>query len=154
MGIRFSSTVLITRRFGAMKRFYTEMLGQQVTLDFGSCVTLECALTIWELREGHALAQSTRQGGNADMEICFETEDFDADAARILAAQVPLVHGITEEAWGQRTLRFRDPDGNIVELGESIPCFCRRLHACGLDADAVARKTGVAPETVRRYLQG
>lgn len=156
MDIRFSSTVLITRRFDAMKHFYTELLGQRIALDFGNCVTLECALTIWELREGYALAQAMKQphGGNGSLEVCFETEDFDAEADRILSADVPLVHGIAEETWGQRTLRFLDPDGNIVELGESIPCFCRRLHASGLSAEAVARRTGVAPETVRNYLQG
>ena len=156
LAIRFQSTVLITRRFEAMKRFYTELLGQRISLDFGTCVTLECALTIWELREDHVLAQPPQppRGGNASLEICFETEVFDAEAARMLAAGVPMVHGTHEEAWGQRTLRFLDPDGNIVELGESIPCFCRRLHACGLSAEAVARRTGVAPETVRNYLQG
>jgi hypothetical protein len=43
--------------------------------------------------------------------------------------------------------------GNIIELGESIPCFCRRLHAQGLDAAAVAKKTGVDPALAEAYLQ-
>ena len=156
MDICFHSTVLITARFEEMKRFYTGLLGQAVRLDFGNCITLACALTLWELREGYALSEALgSQGvraGNGSLEICFETENFEAEVARVKAEGVSLVHDVAEETWGQRTLRFYDPDDNIVELGESIPCFCRRLHAEGLSAAAIARKTGVSSEAVELYL--
>lgn len=156
MDIRFHSTVLITRRLDEMNRFYTGLLGQKVRLDFGSCVTLECGLTLWEAHPGSALTRTAggecRQG-NGSLEVCFETEDFDTEAARMKNGGVPLLHDVAEEPWGQRTMRFYDPDGNIIELGESIPCFCRRLHAQGLDAAAVAKKTGVDPALAEAYLQ-
>ena len=157
MDVRFQSTVLITKRFGEMKLFYTGLLGQEVRLDFGNCITLGCALTLWELREGYVLSEVLGpQGvrpGNGSLEICFETDDFDNEAVRIKADNVTLLHDVAEETWGQRTLRFFDPDGNIVELGESIPCFCRRLHASGLNIAEVAQKTGVRLETVELYLK-
>lgn len=156
MDIRLHSTVLVTRRFGEMKRFYTGLLGQRVRLDFGNCVTLECALTLWELRQDYVLSRTLHVGeerpGNGSMEICFETDDFDADTARVKAGGVTLLHDIAEETWGQRTLRFFDPDGNIVELGESMPCFCRRLRDSGLGAAEVAQITGIPVETVNRNL--
>ena len=49
-------------------------------------------------------------------------------------------------------MRFFDPDGNIVELGESIPCFCRRLHDQGVSAAEVSTKTGVNLDAVEDYL--
>jgi len=155
MDIRFQSTVLITRRFDEMKLFYMELLGQSVRYDFGNCITFECALTLWELREDYPLARALCAepcGGNGSMEVCFETDSFEAAVTRIKEGGVKLVHDVTEETWGQRTLRLFDPDGNIVELGESMPCFCRRLHASGLNAEEVAAKTGIPEETVVSYI--
>jgi catechol 2,3-dioxygenase-like lactoylglutathione lyase family enzyme len=155
MNIRFHSTVLITRRLEAMKDFYIRLLGQGVRFDFGSCITLESALTLWEPRVEYVLSKALegKFGANSGLEVCFETENFDAEAARIKASGVALLHDIEEEAWGQRTLRFFDPDGNIVELGESIPCFCRRMSASGLSDAEVAKKTGVSEEAVAQHLK-
>ena len=154
MDIRFHSTVLITNRLEEMKCFYSGLLGQRVRFDFDSCVTLECALTLWEPREDSVMTKALAGefGANNGLEACFETDDFEAEAARITSGGVRLLHGIAEETWGQRTLRFYDPDSNIVELGESMPCFCRRLHAQGLDMEAVARKTGIEIHTVENYI--
>lgn len=65
-----------------------------------------------------------------------------------------LRHDIEEEAWGQRTIRFFDPDGNLIELGESIPCFCRRLYGGGMTAEQVADKTGAHIDKVKEYVGG
>jgi len=154
--IRFSSSVLITKRFAALREFYEAVLGQQVQYDFGSCIQYRCALSVWELRPGYPLAKALGgrdPGENGGLELCFETDDFDADAVRVLESGAPLVHGVVEETWGQRTLRCCDPDGNIVELGERMPCFCRRLKRQGMDASAVAQKAGVAQALVRQWLK-
>jgi len=87
------------------------------------------------------------------LEICFETDDFDAQAARISAMGVMLAHGVIEESWGQRTLRFFDPDGNLVEVGESMPAFCRRLYMAGLSMEEVGKKTGIEQNIVKHFLE-
>jgi catechol 2,3-dioxygenase-like lactoylglutathione lyase family enzyme len=63
-----------------------------------------------------------------------------------------MLHGVAEEAWGQRTIRFFDPDGNLIELGESIPCFCRRLFKGGMAVEQVSEKTGVDIDKVKEYV--
>lgn len=140
-----------------MRRFYTELLGQKVRFDFGACITLECALTIWQPRGDGAMIKALGgerlSSGNSSLEVCFESdEDFNAEAARVKAGGAPLLHDVAEEAWGQRTIRFFDPDGNIVELGESVPCFCRRLYREGMSADEIALQTGVQKDMVLEYL--
>ena len=153
--ISYSSAVLVTGHFDLMRRFYENVLGQKVLYDFGSCVQFECRLTIWRPAEGHPAVKalfSADGTDNAALELCFETEDFDAQAARVTAAGVMLAHGVIEESWGQRTLRFFDPDGNLVELGESMPAFCRRLYSCGMDVEEVSKKTGINQNTVKHFL--
>jgi catechol 2,3-dioxygenase-like lactoylglutathione lyase family enzyme len=153
--ITYSSAVLVSGHFDLMRRFYENVLGQAVRFDFGSCVQFECGLSIWQPAEGHPAKNALNKmhcEGNGALELCFEAEDFDAQAARVSEMGVMLAHGVIEESWGQRTLRFYDPDGNLVELGESMPAFCRRLYASGLDLAEVAKKTGIEQKTVKHYL--
>jgi catechol 2,3-dioxygenase-like lactoylglutathione lyase family enzyme len=155
MAITFHSTVLITKNFDEMKRFYTDVMQQSIAFDFGNCVSFQCGLAIWALKDSYPITKAlgaVPEPNVGAVEVCFETEDFDADAAAVKTAGAPLMHDIAEENWGQLTLRFYDPDKNIVELGESMPCFCRRLHGAGLSVGAVAEKTGISIETVADYL--
>jgi len=156
MSIRYHSSVLITNNIESMKKFYTEVMSQKIEHDFGGCVIFECGLAIWKLEGEYplfkALGGKCGAGENRGMEICFETDDFAAESEAMLRKNLKLIHGVTKEQWGQLTMRFYDPDGNIIELGESMPCFCRRLFNSGLSEAEVAKKTGIQLETVREYL--
>jgi len=151
--MRYHSAVLITDNVEKLKGFYTQVMKLAVHLDFGRCLTFEGGLTVWQPKaDGVAARGGMRAGKNNGLELCFETEQFEADAAMIMAFGVKLMHGIAQEAWGQRTIRFFDPDGNLIELGESIPCFCRRLHSQGLSPEEVSQKTGVFIDIVKTYI--
>lgn len=156
MAIHFHSTVLITEQLSAMKLFYTDVMRQEVAFDFGNCIGFECGLSLWTLTEAYplskALGDRPADASNDNIETCFETDDYDDETAHIKASGIELLHDTACEPWGQLTLRFFDPDRNIVELGESMPCFCRRLHNGGMDADAVADRTGIPLDVVLAYL--
>jgi catechol 2,3-dioxygenase-like lactoylglutathione lyase family enzyme len=153
--ISYTSAVLLTRQYDRMVDFYRNVLNQQIRYDFDGCIQFECGLSIWRVREDHPVAKALkgRDGGNGAMEICFETEDMDAQGARIAAAGVTLAHDVIEENWGQRTLRFFDPDGNLVELGESMHAFCKRLHRSGMSVEEVGNKTGIQQNIVKHFLE-
>jgi catechol 2,3-dioxygenase-like lactoylglutathione lyase family enzyme len=153
--ISYTSAVLVTGHFDLMTRFYENVLEQRVKYDFGGCVQFESGLSIWRVQEGHPVSRALKGVGgsnNAALELCFETDDFDAQAARITAMGVMLAHGVIEENWGQRTLRFFDPDGNLVEVGESMPAFCMRLHMSGMSVEEVGKKTGIEQNIVKHFL--
>jgi catechol 2,3-dioxygenase-like lactoylglutathione lyase family enzyme len=157
MGIRFQSAVLITDDIGKMKEFYTEVLGQAVEYDFGGCVIFESGLSIWRLEENHTLAKTLgdgfKTGKNNGLEVSFETEDFVVEVPKLKSKGINLIHDVIEEQWGQRTVRFYDPDGNIVELGESMAGFCKRLFRSGLNIPEVSQKTGIPQRMVKEYLK-
>ena len=87
-------------------------------------------------------------------ELYFESEDLDADAARVKQAGVELVHDIKEYPWGQRVLRFFDPDGNLIEIGESMRSVGLRYLAQGMSDEEVAQRTQHPIELVRLWKQG
>ena len=156
MSLQLHSSVLFTTDVKRLTNFYTTVLGQTVQNDFGACVMLHCGLSLWQMSDNLPLAEKLgyccHSSGNKNLELCFETETWDDDVRHIKASGVELLHDVAEEPWGQMTVRFFDPDGNLVELGESIPTFVRRLHAAGNSPQAIAERTGVPLDTVLAYL--
>lgn len=62
-----------------------------------------------------ALYQSTNGTATTGAQVAFRVDDLDAAHTRALAAGAELVHEPREQPWG-RSARYRDPDGNVVEL--------------------------------------
>jgi len=58
------------------------------------------------------------------------------------------LHKETEELWGQKTVRFYDPENNLVEIGETIPCFVKRFYNQGMTIEEVSKRTSVSSEMV------
>lgn len=157
MSIRFHSAVLITDNIETMKEFYTKVLGQEIDHDFGGCVIFESGLSIWRLNDANALAKALgkdlKAGKNNGMEVCFETDEFVIEVPKLKSKGINLIHDVAEEQWGQHTVRFYDPDGNILELGESMAGFCKRLFRSGLSIPEVSEKTGIPQRKVKEYLK-
>lgn len=53
-------------------------------------------------------------------EVGFRVDDVDAQAQRLQEAGVEILTGPTDRPWGERTLHFADPDGNIVEFAQKL----------------------------------
>jgi len=157
MNLTFHSPVLITKDLEILRNFYEKVLQLEVELDFGACIIFKDGFSLWQLNEDLQIAKKLgythHQQGNKNLELSFETENFN-DVLTTLEVHAPkLLHETHEEDWGQRTIRFFDPEDNLIEIGESIPAFVRRLHAEGLNIDDVAEKTGVPKELVLQYLK-
>lgn len=56
--------------------------------------------------------------GVASVQLAFRVpyEAVDVCAAELTAAGIPLLSPPTDQPWRHRTLFFRDPDGNLVEI--------------------------------------
>jgi len=153
--MKLQSTVLITNALPSMRAFYEEVLGLKIQDDFGGCVIYTEGVSLWQPPPDHPVRFTTERGSGHPFELCFETDstqDFEEKAGMLLKSAKAILHGLRTEPWGQRTIRVMDPDGNLLEWGESIPCFVSRLSAEGLDASAVSERTGVALENVQRIL--
>lgn len=154
--MKLDAVVLITDKLEKMRAFYTGVLGQAVKMDFGNCIALECGVSLWRLTEEYPIAKATGatyfDTANKNMEVCFETEDFIRETAVVKQSGAKLLHDVQTETWGQQTIRFYDPDENLVELGESIPCFCKRIAGSGKSAAQVSEITGIPISGVKAIL--
>ena len=150
--VRFHSAAAFVADIERSKAFYTELLGQEIELDFGKNVILKCGLTLWEIQPTHiipATLGSDRLAAGNRFEFYFETPDIDEVYQRLHAAGVAFLHPVHEEPWGQRTIRLFDPDLHLIEIGEPLETFIGRLRSEGMTPEAITEKTGVPLQKLR-----
>lgn len=142
--MKFKNTLISVTNMEASKEFYKNVLGLHVIADFGANVTLTGGLCLQTMESWQELIGKRKicLGAN-DAEIYFEEKDFDAFAEKLDAAGVQLVHAVKKHRWGQRTVRFYDPDLHIIEVGEDMKSVVRRFLDSGMTDEQVAERMDV-----------
>ena len=64
------------------------------------------------------------------------------------ASGLSLIH-----IWGQRVVRFYDPDRHIIEVGENMKAVCWRFLDSGMTPDQVAVRMDVPVKFVNACLR-
>jgi catechol 2,3-dioxygenase-like lactoylglutathione lyase family enzyme len=167
MDIKFQSSVIFVQDIEASRRFYRDLLGQEVAMDHGPNVGFVGGFAIWQVehacevmfdrpphRPNVPMGSQAGQLGRENLELYFESADLDAVWARLSEAKVSLAHPLREQPWGQRVFRIYDPDGHIVEVGEPMPVVILRFLGQGMSLNEVAGRTSMPLEIVRQIAQG
>lgn len=140
----FNSPMLVVTDMDRSIAFYQRVLGLDVILDFGANKTLTGGLALQTADSFKEFigSEAISFGGN-NAEMYFEEDDFDDFAEKLSASGVEYVHPVKEHSWGQRVVRFYDPDHHIIEVGENMVVVCRRFLANGMTPEQVAKRMDV-----------
>lgn len=145
--MKFKNPLLVVSDMEKSKKFYKDVLNLRVIMDFGANVTLTGGLCL-QTKETwmgfiYAKEEDIIFGGN-NAEIYFEEDDFDAFAEKLKGIDdIDYVHPVIEHRWGQRVVRFYDPDRHIIEVGENMKFVCRRFLDSGMTEEEVAVRMDV-----------
>ena len=151
--MKFVSPLIAVKDLGAARTFYETVLGQQVTLDLGANLSFNAEFALQENYAGLVgVGELPITYRPNDHEMYFEEENFDAFLAHLEKFDITYLHRAKEYPWGQRVVRFYDPDGHIIEVGESMESVFRRFHAQGMSVEQVAERTAHPVEFVRLYI--
>lgn len=152
--MKLKNPMLVVTDMNKTVDFYKEVLGLRVVMDFGANKTLTGGLvlqTVETYREFIGTDEITF-GGN-DFEVYFEEDDFDKFAEKLKACGVEYVHPVREHSWGQRVVRFYDPDRHIIEVGENMKAVCKRFMDSGMTPEQAAERMDVPMKFVRACMQ-
>lgn len=142
--LAFRMPLLAVRDMARSKRFYVELFGQQVKFDFGENVVFSGGFSL-QAQFGRlaGFPEEQIQYRAHNMELYFETEEIEAFARKVEEWPEPieLLHPIQMHPWGQRVIRLFDPDGHLIEVGETMQGVVRRLIAEGHSPEETARIT-------------
>lgn len=152
--MKLKNPMLVVRDIDQSVEFYNRVFGLHVIMDFGANKTLTggLALQTVETYQEFIGDRAISFGGNS-FELYFEEDDFDQFADRLKGFQVDYVHPVKEHRWGQRVVRFYDPDRHIIEVGENMKAVCRRFLASGMTPDQVAVRMDVPMKFVNACLR-
>ncbi len=117
-------TVIFVRDMAAMRRFYEDVLAFPLLREL-SPNWIEYGLgpnTLALARPSRTAADSPTTQGSAALQLAFKiaAAEVDACADELVRQGVALVAPPTNQSFGHRTLFFRDPDGNLLEIYAEI----------------------------------
>ncbi len=143
--MKLDGTMLIVKDMDVSRRFYQELLSATVALDLGEYVIFEggyCLMTESHWAEMLETPAASYAYGNNVCELSFEDEDIDAFMRHFATfSDVEILNPLREYPWGQRAVRFYDPDRHIIEVGESMKVVVKRLLHSGLSIEETRQRS-------------
>ena len=118
--MNFVSIRIITEDTQRLVTFYQQATGVAATWyteDFAELTTPSCTLAIAHRRTMDLFAAgAAHPADNHSVIVEFRVGDVDAEYQRLASLVGKPVQEPTTMPWGNRSLLFRDPDGNLVNL--------------------------------------
>lgn len=117
-------TVIFVRDMAAMRQFYEGILGFSPSREL-SPGWIEYRVggnTLALARPSRTAADVPTPSGSASLQLAFKVSALEVDqcADELVRQGVTLLSPPTDQAFGHRTLFFRDPDGNLLEVFADI----------------------------------
>ena len=117
-------TVIFVRDMAAMRRFYEDILGFPLLRELSSgWIEYRVGDNTLALAEPRlTAADAPTPNGSASLQLAFKVSALEVDqcADELVRQGVDLLSPPTDQAFGHRTLFFRDPDGNLFEMFAEI----------------------------------
>lgn len=160
MQLNHCTPVLFVKNAAISKDFYANVLGFTVTMDNGGLnYAFKEGFAVWQINPDNVIVNTLGMEAVTDsstpsrFELCFETDEIDTIYQTLKANDVAFLHEINTEIWGQRTIRFYDPDHHLIEVGESMPIFLKRIYEEeDRDLESTAKRTFMPIEALKQIL--
>ena len=103
-------------------RFYKEIFGLQVILDQDGNVIMCEGLVLQDAKIWQRFLNKELIPKNNMTELYFEETDIGGFVKKLEDSdfEIEYVNELMEHSWGQKVVRFYDPDGNLIEVGTPV----------------------------------
>ena len=105
-----------------MKTFYHEILGFPVYRDWENWIELRVGAVLLTLRKRGRPYDGQKYPHSASLQLAFRVSSHEVDECynELLQKQVEIIEPPRDQNYGHRTLFFKDPEGNILEIYADI----------------------------------
>ena len=102
--------------------FYKEIFGLQVILDQDGNVIMSEGLVLQDAKIWQRFLDKELIPKNNMTELYFEEPDIEDFVKKLEGSdfEIEYVNELMEHSWGQKVVRFYDPDGNLIEVGTPV----------------------------------
>jgi catechol 2,3-dioxygenase-like lactoylglutathione lyase family enzyme len=141
--LKYMGMLIAVKDLKKSRFLYETILEQKVETDFGVNLSFAGGFALHDGTHYRGLIGGREISSRPNnFELYFEEDDLERVQAELEKHGLELIHRVREQPWRQWVLRFYDYDGNIVEIGETMPHLVRRLHAEGVPREKIRDFTG------------
>ena len=117
--MKLRNILIVVNDIEASKKFYHDLFGLNMVLDNDGNMILTEGLVLQDKRIWMDFLGKDIIPENNSCELYFEETDIEAfvDKLERLYPDVTYVNKLMTHSWGQKVVRFYDPDGNLIEVG-------------------------------------
>jgi lactoylglutathione lyase len=110
--------ILLCQDLGRMRSFYHDTLGFPIYRELEGWIELRVGAVLLTLRQRGRPYDGIKVGEHAGVQLAFRVTPSQVDSchAELLSRGVEILEPPRSRESGHRTLFFRDPEGNILEI--------------------------------------
>ena len=120
--MKLKNFLIVVKDIERSRRFYEDLFGLKMLVDNDGNMVLSDGLALQEEKYWKEfLGKDIIQESNS-CELYFEEADIEGFINKLesMYPEVKYVNRLMTHSWGQKVIRFYDPDGNLIEVGTPV----------------------------------
>lgn len=152
--MKYQGVCIAVKDINLSKKFYQDLFGLEVFQDYGINISFGGLSLQQEFDWLLNIPKEKILKEPHNMELYFEEDDFDGFIAK-LGQRNDIRYmgdGVKEAGWGQRSIRFYDLDGHIIEVGENMKMVVNRFLDSGMTMEETSKRMDVSIPDLEKLL--
>ena len=120
--MKLKNILIVVKNIEKSRQFYHDLFGLELILDNDGNMILTEGLVLQDEKIWREFLGRDVITENNSCELYFEESDLEGFVEKLerLYPEVLYVNRLMVHSWGQKVVRFYDPDGNLIEVGTPI----------------------------------
>ena len=120
--MKLKNFLIVVKDIERSRRFYEDLFGLEMLVDNDGNMVLSDGLVLQEEKYWREFLGKEIIPESNSCELYFEESDLEGFVERLekVFPEVQYVNRLMTHSWGQKVVRFYDPDGNLIEVGTPV----------------------------------
>ena len=120
--MKLKNVLIVVKDIERSRQFYHDLFGLEMVLDNDGNMILTEGLVLQEEKYWTKFLCREIVPENNASELYFEESNIEEFAEKLEKhyPKVKYVNRLMTHSWGQKVIRFYDPDGNLIEVGTPV----------------------------------
>ena len=117
--MKLKNVLIVVKDITRSRQFYQDLFSLEPVLDNDGNMILTEGLVLQEEKYWKEFLGRNIIPENNSSELYFEEHDIEGFVEKLESCypEVKYVNRLMTHSWGQKVIRFYDPDGNLIEVG-------------------------------------
>lgn len=117
--MKLKNILIVVKDIERSRQFYHNLFGLETVLDQEGNMILTEGLVLQDEKTWKEFLGKDVIPANNSCELYFEESEIEEFVQKLeeVCPNVQYVNKLMTHSWGQKVIRFYDPDGNLIEVG-------------------------------------